>query len=271
MFATYRDDARCDSGEHDVKSDRIVARPAGENRMNSTISDGQSLLDLMHQACDRRQVGEIDIESVEGEHQLGRVRLIACDEQAVYIDRPTCEGMPLELAAHSRAMVHFLFDGERYSFRSRIVEECRVSLGDNQTIPGFSLEIPDQIFRDERRHDYRASLGKCAEVICSLRLLDGPEACAFDAQVMNISAGGMAVIAIELNGHNLARGNGYSVEFSLPGVNRLFSLNTQLCHLRTLGGAGYIMGLRFLPETDATQMRHAVRQISQFVSKQLKK
>lgn len=239
--------------------------------MNPTISDGQSLLALMHQACDRRHIGEIEIESVDGEKQLGRVRLIACDEYAVYIDRPTYEGMPLELAADARVTMHFLFEGERYSFRSRIIEECRVSLGDNHTIPGFSLEIPDLISRDERRHDYRTSLGKCAEVICTLRLLDGPEACAFNAQVMNISAGGMAVIAVELNGHSLTRGNGYSVEFTLPGVNRLFSLNTQLCHLRSLRGAGYIMGLKFLPEADAPQMRHAVRQISQFVSKQLKK
>ncbi len=249
----------------------MSAWSARDTAMNPTTSDSQSLLTLVQQACDRRSVAEIELDLLDGEKQFGRMRLIRWHDHAIYIDRPTCHGMPLELTSDVPATVHFLAGGERYSFRSRIIEECRVPLADNQTIPGFSIQTPDQAYRDERRHDFRASLGKCAEVISTLRPIDPPQECSFSARVMNISAGGMAVIAIDLNGHRLSTGNQYGVEFDLPGVNRKFSFRTQLRHLRDLSGAGYIMGLKFLPDSNAAEMRHAVRQISQFVAKQLKK
>jgi hypothetical protein len=65
------------------------------------------------------------------------------------------------------------------------------------------------------------------------------------------------------------KGGAYWVEFQLPNIDRGFRFKTELRHLRDLRGAGYIMGLKFLPETDAAEMRHAVRQISQFVARQL--
>ena len=167
-------------------------------------------------------------------------------------------------------------DGDSITMTARppaemfITEDCNVPLGDGHSIPGFALEVPDHVYRDERRNDFRSSLGGCAEVIGTLKTLNAPAEDTFQARVMNISAGGLAVIAVDLNGHNLARGNRYRIEFELPGIKRTFEFQTELRHLRSLRGSGYILGLKFLPVTNAAQMRHAVRQISQFVSKQLK-
>ena len=261
--------------------------------MNPTTSDSQSVLGAVQRACDKRGVAEIEIEWLDGERQCGRMRLIDWDEHALYIDRPTYHGMPLELASDLPAIVHFLVDGERFSFRTRIIEECRVRLGDNETIAGFSLHTPDEVHRDERRNDFRVSLGKCAEVVCEARPLQadqhrrsrldplrGRSGSGFSARVMNISAGGMAVIAVDLNGYQPRCGDAFEIEFSLPGVERRFAFNAELSHLRELSptlssdeasGAGFVMGLKFLPDTNAAKMRQAVRQISQFVAKLLKK
>ncbi len=238
--------------------------------MNPTTSENQSLLMPLQQACQRRSVAEIELEPQDGELQLGRTRLIAWTEDALYIDRPNYNGIPLEIAPGTLTTIHFITSGERFSFRSRITEDCNVPLGDGHSVPGFAIELPDQVYRDERRNDFRSSLGACAEVIGTLKTLDAPTEDTFQARVMNISAGGLAVIAVDLNGHGLARGNRYRIEFELPGIKRTFDFQTELRHLRNLSGSGYVLGLKFLPVANAAQMRHAVRQISQFVSKLLK-
>ena len=244
---------------------------AGGVTMSITTSSDQSLITIAQQACNGRTVARIEIDEPDGHLQHGRTRLLACDQRAVYIERPKDQGMPLELTDDAPAKVHFLLDGERYSFRTRVIEECSVQLGDGSNMPGFALELPDIIHRDERRNDYRASLAKCEEVICTIQALDRAGESGFSARVMNISAGGLAAIALELQNNVLERGKPYAVEFSLPGVSQRFHFQTQLRHLRELKGAGYILGLKFLPDTNAAQMRRAVRQVSQFVSKQLKK
>ncbi len=239
--------------------------------MSTTTSSDQSLLTIAQQACNGRTVARIEIDEPDGHLQHGRTRLLACDERAIYIERPKDQGMPLELTDDAPAKVHFLLDGERYSFRTRVIEECSVQLGNGSKMPGFALEIPDTIHRDERRNDYRASLGKCEEVISTIQPLDAAGESGFSARVMNISAGGLAAIVIDLQDHVLEKGHCYTVEFSLPGINERFRFQTQLRHLRELQGAGYILGLKFLPDANAAQMRRAIRQVSQFVSKQLKK
>lgn len=239
--------------------------------MSITTSTDQSLLTIARQACAGRTTARIEIDEPGGHLQHGRTRLLSCDEQALYIERPKDQGMPLELTDGATAKVHFLLDGERYSFRTRVVEECSVQLGDGSSMPGFALEVPDVIHRDERRNDYRASLAKCEEVVSTIKPLGQADESGFSARVMNISAGGLAAIAIDLENHVLELGKPYTVEFSLPGVSQPFHFQTQLRHLRELNGAGYVLGLKFLPDADATQMRRAVRQVSQFVSKQLKK
>ena len=238
--------------------------------MNPTTSESQSRVSAVQRACDKRGVADIELEWPDGEKQFGRMRLLEWDEHAIYTDRPTYHGMPLELACDLPVTVHFLLDGERYSFRTRIIEECRVCLDDKQAVPGFSLYVPGEVHRDERRHDFRTSLAKCVEVVCEMRLSDSGRQQPFNARVMNISAGGLAVIAVDLNDYEPRRGDEFIVDFNLPGINRKFTFNTEMRHLRNLKGQGFIMGLKFLPDSNAAEMRHAVRQISQFIAKLLK-
>lgn len=237
--------------------------------MRTTASSSQIHGELLRQVCSKRSSAEIEVEALDGSTQRGRMRLLRSDDHAVYIDRPSCHGMPLELTSDMAISVHFIVDGERYSFRAEIIEECLVPLGRDQTIPGFSIALPEHVSRDERRLDFRASLGRSIEIVSRVRPDQGPQEGSFSARIMNISAGGMAVVAVELGGLEIRKGGTYWVEFTLPEVNRTFAFKTELRHLRDLSGAGYIMGLKFLPETNAAEMRHAVRQISQFVAKQL--
>lgn len=237
--------------------------------MRTTASGSLSHEELLQQVCNKRGSAEIEVEAPDGSSQRGRIRLLRCDDHALYIDRPSCYGMPLELTSDMSASVHFLVDGERFTFRAEIIEECLIPLGRDQTIPGFSLALPEQVSRDERRLDFRASLGRSVEIISRVRPDGDPAVKPFCAQIMNISAGGMAVVVVDPGSCEIQKGGTYWVEFELPDLERNFCFKTELRHLRDLSGAGYIMGLKFLPEINATEMRHAVRQISQFVAKQI--
>ena len=65
--------------------------------MNPTTSENHSLLMPLQEACQRRSVAEIELEPQEGELQLGRTRLITWGDDALYIDRPNYNGIPLEI------------------------------------------------------------------------------------------------------------------------------------------------------------------------------
>jgi hypothetical protein len=56
---------------------------------------GSSLAALQN-ACQRRSMAEIELEAASGETQPARIRLLACDEQRLFIDRPMQDGIPLE-------------------------------------------------------------------------------------------------------------------------------------------------------------------------------
>lgn len=243
--------------------------------MNTTASTKHTAqLDILKRATRKRCAAEIELEleSSDDEPQIARTRLLACDEDFVYIDRPTLEGMPLELATDTPAVVFFMCDGDRFAFRSRIAEECKVPIGGDHTIPGFAMPLPDHVQRQERRLDCRASLAQCQEVIAELHLAE-PAACeeCFEARLLNISAGGLAAIAFDVQGHKLVPGTKYRIVFELPGIKNAFEFDTALRRVRNLKESGSILAMKFLSGDNAAEMRRAVRQVSQFVAKQLKK
>ncbi len=237
--------------------------------MKATTADTRSL-DLLRQACERRASAEIELATLDGDKHTGRVRLIRCDDQAVYIDHPTRGNMPLELNSDMYATVYFFRDGERYAFRSWIGEECWVPVGDGQQhLTGYALPMPDHVSRAERRHDFRASLGQNIEVVCEVQPLGDNGRRTFQARVMDLSAGGLGIIAIDVDPNDLRTGAFYNVRFALPNIKKSFQFRTRLCHMRSLGGNGCIVGLQYPSDTTAVES-HAIRQVSQFVARQAK-
>lgn len=236
----------------------------------NTAQDKRSHDEILQQVCDRRAPAEIEVEYADDDRQFGRMRLMGCDEEYIYIDRPRYLDMPLELAPDTSVTIHFMFDGERYAFRSTIETERLMSIEAHQ-VSTFAIPWPQHVQRQERRHDYRVSLGRCAEVRARFRPEQGDGTSTFIARLMNVSAGGMAVIAVDLESEVLQMRKAYHVEFELPGVTRTFSFKTLLCHVRPLQGAGFIIGFKFLPESNAAETRYAIRRLSQFVSKQVRR
>jgi c-di-GMP-binding flagellar brake protein YcgR len=114
------------------------------------------------------------------------------------------------------------------------------------------------------------SLAGCEEVIGEMRAMAGDDQ-VFQARLMNISAGGVAAIAVDVRADRIHKGDHFLLQFRLPGVKRSFCFRTSLCHVRSCQGGNVIMGLKYLPEPDPGEMRHAIRQISQFVARELDK
>lgn len=237
--------------------------------MDVAFSSDPSQLTILREACDKRTAAEIEVEAGAALQPRPRTRLIGADSQAVYIDRPVQRGIPIELIAGDPTVVHFFFGGERYTFRSRIGRECQVPSG-GQVIQGFALALPDGVHRHERRTDCRVSLAGCEEIIGELRCVQG-DSPVLQARLMNLSAGGVAAIAVEEIAGQIKQGDHFVLQFRLPAIKRMFSFRTCLCHVRSFQGGHLVMGLRYLPEVDPGDMRRAIRQISQFVARELNK
>ncbi len=238
--------------------------------MITSSSNEQVQLNTLRAACEQGTFVELEVEMGRDQLRLAGARLINMDNDVLYIDRPYEGGVPLDVTCGTCLQATFMMAHERYTFRTHVDQEYPVRLAGHNGAQGVALVLPEHVVRHERRTDCRVSLAGCSEVIGQFRRLPPDGDAPLSGQIMNISAGGMAAVAIDVDPGMLRVGDCYLVEFQLPKIKRTFCFRTMLRHIKPLGSAGVVMGLKYLPESNATEMRHAIRQISQFVAKQLK-
>ena len=192
----------------------------------TTENVGIALDELLAEACDRNAPAEICFAHGHGQPLIARVRLLELSDEFIRADKPAKNDQDGHIPQGRPITVHVFIRGARYQFESVIVDQSAwIQLNSEQRIPGIVLRKPKEISRSERRSSYRVSLAGIDPIQIELAWghPDIRDACllspgVFGGRMLNLSAGGVAVLIDRRDLRTAKPGNRYFLGFSLPDV-----------------------------------------------------
>lgn len=226
---------------------------------------------LLSEACERNRSAELHYQ--EGDtFRTGRARLLAIDQQEVWIDTPRFEGDDVRLAACTPLTVYFMHGGEHRAFRTEVSRRHALfQLNQTKQIDAMTLVLPSEIRTEQRRYNFRVSLARY-DLPVDLHEACSAEPCAaplgairFSGRIVNISGGGCAVLTPTSKTPGLMVWDTLVLHFELPGHQQRVVLPAELRNIRSVGeGTQRVCGFRFV-QTDTAQIRPAALAVERFV------
>lgn len=204
----------------------------------ASASIGNVLDGLLAEACERNAPAELLFARPEGQPVTARVRLLELTDEHILADRPGQGDQTQQIPPGRTITVHLVIRGARYQFESAIVDlHSWVQLNSEQRVPGIVLNRPTEITRSERRSDFRVSLAGLAPISVEMARGD-PEiqdACLIEpspvcGRMLNLSAGGAALLLDLRSLRSSKRGERFFMTFSLPGIEKDFCLLGEVRH-----------------------------------------
>lgn len=192
---------------------------------SATKSVKNDLDELLAEACDRNAPAEICFAHRNGPPLIARFRLLELSDEFIRGDKPGKNDQDGHIPKGRPITVHLFIRGARYQFDSVIVEQNSwVQLNSEQRIPGIVLRRPKEISKSERRSSYRVSVAGIDPIQIELARAhpEIPDACllapgVIGGRLLNLSAGGAAVLVDRRDLRMPKLGDGFFLGFSLPG------------------------------------------------------
>lgn len=193
----------------------------------ATTTIGSDLDELLAEACDRNSPAEIVFAHRVGPPLVARARLLELSDECIRADKPS-KGQQKGMIPSGRPItVHVSLRGKRFQFDSVILDQrAWIQLNPEHRIPGIVLRRPHELVHSERRFYYRVSLVGIAPVQIELARAEvgDVEACllepgVFGGRMLNLSAGGLAVLIDRRDLRSAKQGERFFMGFSLPGVD----------------------------------------------------
>lgn len=208
----------------------------------TTESVGNALDKLLAEACDRNAPAEICFAHRNGPPLIARVRLLDLSDEFIHADKPGKNEQNGHIPQGRPITVHVSIRGARYLFDSVIVDQsARIQLNSEQRIPGIVLRRPKKISKSERRSSYRVPLAGIDPIQIELARghPDIHDACLLSpgvlgGRMLNLSAGGVAVLLDRRDLRTAKRGDRYFLGFSLPGVEERCCQLAEVRHVKNI-------------------------------------
>ncbi len=215
---------------------RYVGFERESSRVFTKIKKNTVATRLLAQACVRNTSVEIQLEDSSGQTKTWRTRLLFVKDERLIAEVPRLSrDNPIPLSREID--VYMLLGGIRYRFAS-VVEESglKIALNEKVRVLGMKLKLPAEVLEDQRRANYRLSLAAGEPLLVSF-CLPHPSilhACEINTQVtiariVNISAGGLAVLVDQQYARTFQTGTNLFGVFVLPDCQGTF---TVLCKIR---------------------------------------
>jgi c-di-GMP-binding flagellar brake protein YcgR len=238
--------------------------------MNSVSAVDPAIRDtLLAEAANSRTVAELVV--VRGENLQANLksRFLRASGERVLMEVPTNNGHPALLQTGQFIEVYFKLGHERFGFDSRVVGYSRLELSDG-VVDVIDIAPPHFLETRQRRKFSRVSVATLPPIQAQLWPigLDARSGEAIEGRLCNLSAGGVAVL-VDRQRWQFASDRQFRLAFNLPGDMGRFEFNTVVCHVRhVFHSRRQIIGLAFLPGSDAQAHRHAIDRIARFVEGQ---
>lgn len=216
-----------------------------------TQLDAAQAEQVLRQSAERR--GQVVIESAAFDRIKMNGFVRSCDAQALLIEitgRPPVQQPAL---IHARCRI-CLYCGGRYEFETTITSvPC---WGDRRSV---AVSRPAAVLEVERRRFNRAALAPSSTVTVA-RLHDG-RLSRWTANLLNISADGMACKVGAVVGESAQPGSDVDLSFRLPGLDEEYRLSACVSNRTPTGDGGTILGLQFVRDGESGRQLEALRRV----------
>jgi len=199
-------------------------------------------------------------------------KMLKSGEQSFFVERPVGPDGPVDAVAGVQAVVTFSLPSRRFQVETTIRGRRQIEFAPGTRIDAIELSLPHRVSEIQRRADYRVPLWSAAPVIAQFEPLpvggahDDFSAEAYQAELQNISVGGVAALVDATTAPHLKAGQTFRMTFSLPGREEVFNFIVRVQHIRPMKHVELrLIGLKFLPGDDAQVNRQAIQTIRSFV------
>ena len=230
----------------------------------------QAVVEIVDRACARNTAAELHIQQPDGILLTAWARMLGYQNELVRLDQPQADSGRIALSPGQPVTVFLHVDGRRYRFHSAVVEpRVRIRLNERMVVAGITLEWPSELIEAQRREDFRVSIGGTRDLPVRFHGLTVPapgpvplDVPRFRGRIIDVSAGGMAVLIARTEIRNVRLGELFYSEFSLPQDDQPFTPVCQARHaslVRT--DTARLVGMQFMPwiGCEAKQISQRIR------------
>ncbi len=239
---------------------------------NLVAAGAKAVRRMLESACARNTSAELHCEGDEG-RLTARLRLLAVESHQLLTDEAQFVGSATVLRQRQSVMIHFLYDGVRWAFRTQVSRPLLlVTLNNEFRVRGMALQLPDQIAEQQRRSDFRVSLAG-RDIVANLHATAAGDVrvCPVDAErfegrLTNISAGGLGLLVSRNSRRSFALGELFYACFRLPDLDPECVLPVEVRNHRRVAESGAtLVGVRFV-SCDPAHTSTQLAQIQRFVA-----
>jgi c-di-GMP-binding flagellar brake protein YcgR len=241
----------------------------------SQTSGPAEVLDILQEACERNVPVELHYRNRQDEFTLARTRLLAMDEQQLYLDEPQAIG---EATVHMPGQildVYLSLYGTLYTCRVQVISSnCIVALNEQKRVTGMSVTRPAIVKPGQRRAYYRVSLAALDPVKVRMHRTGDidPNLCPVDAtriqgHLVDLSLGGGSVRIDGMSYTSFGFGKEWFLNFTIPDWIDDARLLTTVRHVRSIvDGTAVRLGLQFSVWPDEHQYRLSLQALQKFLA-----
>ncbi len=218
----------------------------------------------------------IDQADSEDDVTYFRVRMLAFDEAGFVIERPLPGGEhdTSEVVADDTQIVMTAVDNDqRWDVRTQVIGRQRFSLNEQLSVAALRLAWPTDVDKVQRREFFRVPTTgmelshvelQPAGLDISMSVTGNDETgSSFNAQVVDLSGGGMGMIAPQDTKNVVYHISRYRCTFQLPTSDGPLKLDARVAHVVARDDKQFEIGLQF-EYADEVERRRSVEQIVAF-------
>lgn len=234
---------------------------------------GDSVDELLADACDRSVMLELHYEDRSGSLVIGKTRVRALNETQILADAISLVDRNERIPLGRPVWAHFKIRGNRRQFQTVIEgERVPVTVLGGERVLGVALRRPKDFAESQRRAHVRVSVaaGDAIRVYVARPSPKTPNACEIDeaysvGRVLNVSAGGMTIL-LPSDGLRQSKVNDrFFLTFTLPDVAGDFHLLGSLRHTRKVESSDSLRGSFAFKPWDGSVLRFDQRRIQRFI------
>ena len=234
---------------------------------------GDSVDELLADACDRSVMLELHYEDRSGSLVIGKTRIRALNERQILTEPISLVDRNERIPLGRPVWAHFKIRGNRRQFQTVIEgERVPVTVLGGERVLGVALRRPKDFAESQRRAHVRVSVaaGDAIRVYVARPSPKTPNACEIDeaysvGRVLNASAGGMTIL-LPSDGLRQSKVNDrFFLTFTLPDVAGDFHLLGSLRHTRKVESSDSLRGSFAFKPWDGSVLRFDQRRIQRFI------